>query len=248
MEQNSVRENSDYEEIDLRDLVMVLIKHKVVIIFFTVVAALIAFGASISKPVTYYQVKMALEVGSLGDGVPVEGILQVEDKIDKDLYVRDKNIAVYPIKTANVSGSDIILVSAESSDRQGIIDFLASTGQAVITGHNKITAAKRQAIDLQIAVFKTNIGEIKSASQYSGQTCASEKYIAVANMENHIADLESEKAQISDTAIVLGPSASDNPIKSNLARNVALGAVIGLFIGIFTAFFVNWWKEGSNKK
>ncbi|MFA6376952.1 MAG: Wzz/FepE/Etk N-terminal domain-containing protein [Candidatus Paceibacterota bacterium] len=250
MENINTNQNSDYDEIDLRELAGVLVKRKAIIIFSTVVATVLAFGISIAMP-KIYRAQMDLEVGSVGAGSLVEGIAQAKDKIDRGLYVSDvtgKEIAAFSIKTANTPGSDIISLTAESSDREGVADILKEIGQAVIADQNKVVEARRQTIITQIGTIKTNIESVKTAGQYSGQECSRERYTAISDMENHVADLELAMTQIKDTAIISGPMVSDNPVKPNTKLNTAMGAILGLFCGIFAALVGNWWKEGGKGK
>lgn len=234
---------TDYDEIDLRQLADALMKRKKTVIFFTVAAAVIVFGANLAMP-KVYRAQMAFQVGSIDDK-PVEPVAQVKDKLDKNIYSDGAPLAA---KTANVAGSNIITLAIDSSDRQGAVESLGRIGQAVVSGHSKITAAKRQSIDDSIASLNGNIKKIEADPKYMlASDCSSEKYTAVSDMQGKVIDLQAAKSQIADTAVVAGPSVGDNPIKPNIKLNTIMAAILGLFFGIFASLVGDWWKESSKK-
>jgi len=250
MESQKINQGGEYEEIDLRDLVNVLIKQRKTIVFSTIFATVVAFGVSLVMP-KVYRAQMAFEVGAVDGAVPVESITQVKDKIDQGIYtnlVKKAGAAVYPIKTANTAGSDIISLTVEGSDPQGAANFLTKVGELVITDHNKITASRRQVVQSQIEANRSYIESLRAEVKKPGKECSSEKYVAINGMEGRAIDIEVALAQIKDTSVVSSPTVSGAPIKPNVMMNTILGAILGLFFGIFAALFINWWKEGSSKK
>ena len=243
MENKNNSQNRDYDEIDLRQLADALMKRKKTIIFFTVAAAVIAFGASLAMP-KVYRAQMALQIGSIDDK-PIEPVAQVKDKLDKNIYSEGAPITA---KTANVAGSNIITLVVDSSDRQGAVESLDKIGQAVVASHSKITAAKRQSIDDSIASLNENIKKIEADPKYMlASDCSSERYTAVSDMQGRVIDLQAAKLQITDTVVVAAPSVSDTPIKPNIKLNTIMAAILGLFFGIFAALVGDWWKESGKK-
>lgn len=243
MESKNIAQNTDYDEIDLRQLVDTLIERKKTIIFFTIAAAVIVFGASLAMP-KVYRAQMAIQVGSIGSG-PIEPIAQVKDKIDQNIY---SDSAALPVKTANVAGSNIITLTVDAVDRQGAISFLDKVGQAVIADHSKITAAQRQSLDDTVASLEKNIKEIENDPKYMlASNCSSDKYLAISDIQGRVINLKSAKSQITDTAIVSAASAADSPIKPNIKLNTIIAAILGLFLGIFAALAGDWWKGSGGK-
>jgi capsular polysaccharide biosynthesis protein len=249
MEQLSSNQSSDYDEIDLREVVGILVKRRAVIIFSTVAFAVVAFGINSAMP-QVYRAQMAFEVGTTGEGAPVEGIAQVKDKIDQGLYtnlVKKAGISTYSIKTANTAGSDIISLTADGSDSQGVANFLNKIGEVIVADHNKIIVARRQTVQSQIEASKSYVESLKASANNPRTECSSEKYVAISEMESRVIDLEAALPQIQDTAVISTPSVSGTPMKSNVMTNTILGAFLGLFSGIFAVLLINWWKEGSKK-
>jgi len=66
-----------------------------------------------------------------------------------------------PAKTTNVSGSNIIAISVDSADPQSAQNYLNKIGQAIISEHSKIAAAKRENLDNLINSLQENIKKIE---------------------------------------------------------------------------------------
>lgn len=242
--------NKDYDEIDLRDVADVLVKRKKIIIFCTLAALGVALAASLMMP-KIYRVQTALEIGTVDGGVLVESIVQIKDRVDRGYYsefLKKEDTAIYPIKTANTAGSDIITLAVESPDRESALSFLENIGQMIIAEHNKLTAARRQFIDSQIAAAEFNSKDISASIKAPSQECSAEKYLAINNLESHILNLKFVRTQITDTAIAGASAAPETPVKPNIKLNAVMAAILGLFFGVFAVLFGNWWRESGMTK
>jgi uncharacterized protein involved in exopolysaccharide biosynthesis len=234
----------ELEEIDLRDLIATFTKRIWLILGVTLAAAVLGLGVTLAMP-KVYRAQMLLEIGSM-NGAPVAPIGQVKDNIDQKIYsdiLQKKGTAIYPIKTANIAGSDIVSVTADGADRQQLADFLDKTGRLIIAEHDEITAAQRQSLENKINSLKSEINNLKQSIQAPSQNCSSEKYVAVVQMENSLIDFESAQAQIKDTAIVSEPAVSQAPVSPKIMLNTILAVLLGFFAGTFLAFGIEWWKQ-----
>ncbi len=243
---------SEYEEIDLRDVIDTLTQKKKIIVFCALAGLAAALVANAVLP-RVYRAQAKIEVGSfeesagksVGKAVLLADIAQLKDGIEQGIYGPGGESSC-ALKAVAATGGNIVAVTAECADSAAAKDAVSGIAQAIVAEHEEIIAARRQMIEDQIGNYRKNAEEIKNSLQYSaGQSCSSEKYLAAGELENLVLESEFALSRLDGTAIVLAPSVSETPVKPNFGLNVSLGLVLGLFAGIFTALAKDWWSNSK---
>lgn len=242
----------EYEEIDLREIVNNLIKQKKIIFFCTAAGLMAAMAANAIMP-QIYRAQTKIEVGLLaesdGKALPVVDAAQLQDKIEQGVYGADEESSCL-LKTASVAGSNIITINADCADPMAAKNLLLQITKIIISDHEKIITAQRQAIESQINNYQISAEEIKSSLQHVADgNCSAERYLAASTLKNHALELEFALLRSVSTAVILAPDTSETPIKPNRGINILVGLIMGLFLGIFAALVNDWWlKSGVKSK
>ncbi len=167
----------EYEEIDLRDYVKVIIERKKLIASIFVFAVVVAGVISLILP-KVYKVDTSIEIGvrpgvvapdsATGDSL-IEKPEQVIEKIKNDVYgvaVREKlNISErdFPkIKTNNVKDTNLITISIESDKSEQAKNVLAEINSLIITKHQDRTSKEKELIEKNISADENKIKSMDS--------------------------------------------------------------------------------------
>lgn len=179
MENQLNRNVSDYEEIDLRDAVKVLMKRKKMIFGLALAGAAIAVSITAASP-KIYSIAMLMENGKIVRGTaeqPIESVLATKEKIENGVYGDFSQVKVVAAKDSNN-----LLFRVESADPQGAKNDLGEIAAAIAADRQKEIVIFRE--DIARAVdFKT---EEKNRLEEKIVSLEAEKKI----YENKIAILE----------------------------------------------------------
>ncbi len=235
-------ENQEYDEIDLMDYVIVLIKRKYTIIFITLIAVIVATIVSFTLS-SVYKIDTVLEIGQ------VESLLEKPDeikhKVEGGIYallIRNKlEIAEqdYPeIKVEHLEGSNFIDIIIESKDPELAQEILKQKNQLILKEHSLEFKKEIEKITQEVQDLQAEVNFLKDHKVYADQGIASLQIRLLQKRQV----LESAK----ETEIIKNPTVYYQPIKPNKKLNIVIAGMLGLFLGIFCAFFREWWRE--NKK
>jgi len=167
--ENQLNKNvSDYEEIDLRDAVKVLMKRKKMIFGLALAGAVIAAAITAAAPKTY-SITMLMENGKIIRGAteqPIESVLATKEKVENGVYGDFSQVKVVAAKDSNN-----LLFGVESADPQGAKNDLEKIAAALAADQQK-----------EIVIFREDIAravDLKTAEKD--------------RLEEKIASLEAEK-------------------------------------------------------
>jgi capsular polysaccharide biosynthesis protein len=168
MENQSNKISSDYEEIDLRDVVKILMKRKKMIFGLALAGAVIAAAITAAAP-KIYSTTMLMENGKIIRNEaeqPVESVLATKEKIESGVYGDFSQMKITAAKDSNN-----LLFHIESGDPQEAKKIFEKIATAVIADQQK-----------EIDIFHRNIALAVDLKQ------GEKKYI-----EEKIASLEAER-------------------------------------------------------
>lgn len=170
--------SGDYQEIDLRDIVNTLLKHKKAIAAVTAAAAIAALAASFALP-KVFEIKTALEVGVIvapGTQEALESSVQLQEKINNDVYGhivrRELEIAEkdYPkIKVENLKDTAAIFISANSSNIDQTKTILAKINSLILTEHRQKLEIAKKEFEARIEIEERNIKRLQNKIESLGQ-------------------------------------------------------------------------------
>ena len=161
MENQSNRAVSDYEEIDLKDVVKILIKRKKMIFGLALAGA--AIVAALNLQSVAYRAEAVMEIGSLAskscdngagiDLISVESPLAVKEKIERGIYgaiARQKTgIAMAPeVKVSYVKETNIINLTVENSHPEKLKEYLSFFCEEVFEDHRQKSEIWQTALGL----------------------------------------------------------------------------------------------------
>ncbi len=171
MDGQNINETEEYEEIDLREIVVFFTRNIFFILKIAVLAAVLAFVVSFAMP-KVYKIDSALEVGVVGEAdkpVAIEDTAQLKDKIDKDIYgqaVREKlNIAEKGFPKLIAQNSDktrIFGLSTESSETGRAKQILEEINNIIISDHQKKIDEANKDFQNSIDTDKKDVERIKN--------------------------------------------------------------------------------------
>jgi len=254
MNSKQTRSDEEYEEVDLRDVIRILLKRKKIVIGMTLAAVFAVLAVNFIFPKNS-QVDAIIEVGSLennGDIDPekenlvlIEPMLQTKEKIDKDIYgARAREKLGYrempEIKAMNTKGTSIIYLSIQSAEPEKSKTYLAAVCDEIIAEHGKKSESVKSSLESKILQTEEELAKLKEVAE-SRKAGDGGYYIQIMEMEKQLNQSRSALAAVGNTSVIKQPTVSE--AKSRLGVDVALAAVIGLFAGIFSAFVIDWWRK-----
>jgi len=163
-QENKIRE--EYDEINLMDYVLVLLRRKG-LIFGIFLIAVIAAGIFSRFAPKIYEIDTSLEVGKVG-GTIIEDPLQVKEKIENNIYessVREK-LGIedeYPkVKAENVEDTNLVKVKIESADPELSKNILTETNNLILAEHQEKIKSQKELIENNIETTQDKIKLVES--------------------------------------------------------------------------------------
>jgi uncharacterized protein involved in exopolysaccharide biosynthesis len=152
MENQQNKIAADYEEIDLRDVIKVLLKRKKMILGLMLAAAAITAIVGLRAP-EKYRAETAIEIGNLAvvgesNGAKaaifsaVESSASLKEKIERgvfDFAAREKTgIDSAPVVKASFApNTNIVIISAEGVEPEKLKSYLAAIVEEIVADHQK---------------------------------------------------------------------------------------------------------------
>jgi len=159
MENQQNKIAADYEEIDLRDVIRVLLKRKKMILGLMLAAAAITAIVGLRAP-EKYRAETAVEIGNLAvvgeaGGIkpvvlaPIESPANLKEKIEQGVFdfAARKKTGIDPVPVVRASfapNTNIVVISAEGVEPEKLKDYLVAMTEKIIADHQK----KSQALEL----------------------------------------------------------------------------------------------------
>lgn len=236
------------DEISLVDLVMVLVRRKVLIAsIFIICLALGTAKALITQKI--YTYRTSVEIGSQitgGSVIPFESPQALLAKLQysyipqtlkefKQSLPDDKT--KYFVKSSVPAGSNITLIEIKGTENQGNIlkRLLQQISLKAIQDHSRIFQAVKKSLETRLNQATAHLRSIKNNDTETMIT------------QNAIESLSSQLANLRNTREVLPPIKSIEPTGSSLKTTLIISTFAGLFIGIFTAFFTEFLSKVKQK-
>lgn len=174
-QENRINMSADYQEIDLRDIVNTLLKHKKIIVAITAAAGMVALAISAALP-PVYSVTMIMEIGKIIENGKERVVISpgaIKEKIDSGVYGdysrlkitagKDTDSILFYAKSDNVDAAknDLNKIAvAIAADQQKEVDGFG----AKIARDIALNQEKKANIDAQIisreAEITANAGKI----------------------------------------------------------------------------------------
>ncbi|MBO8169570.1 MAG: hypothetical protein H0Z35_10350 [Thermoanaerobacteraceae bacterium] len=260
------------QEIDLREIVLVLLKRKWLIIGLFVAAVIIsAVASSFMTPV--YKVTAKLELGNYGDATYTNPARAVEilksadvlGKIADKLNLERTGLELKEDLNITVAkGTNILNFSIDTTGDGEILNELMRTYQQM--EQEELEEAReeiRDEIQLIEREMQTVRGTISKAEETVARLGEDEKlsnleklfvqtsiYDQIRSNQAILRDLENRKrklernlADLRGSQVIETATVSEHPYKPNKMLNVAIAAVLGLMAGVFLAFTLEFFEK-----
>ncbi len=222
-----MNQEQQYEEIDLTDYVLTIIKEKWTILSIFLIAIIIAGIFSFASP-EIYRIETVLEIGSVKE--PIESQEQITQKIEEEIYIK------YPeIKAEKLEGTSFLKIGIESKDTKEALNTLKEINLLILEEHSLKFEEKISNIEKGIEMIESNLNFLKNNKVYADQ--------GIAILQKELSNETSILNNSQKTQVIKEPTVSEFPIKPNKKLNLAIAGILGLFVGIFWAFSKNWWQE-----
>ena len=160
--------NTEYDEIDLMDYVVVILKKKWLILSVFLLAVISAGIFSYFIAPKVYKIDTALEIGRIEEQ-SIRNPEEAKEKIDSDIYeipVREKlkiSEIKYPkIETENPKGTNLIKISIESSDTQKAKNILEEINNLILAAHQETINTQKELIENNIKTLEDKIKLVES--------------------------------------------------------------------------------------
>jgi uncharacterized protein involved in exopolysaccharide biosynthesis len=257
------------DEIDLRDLILVMWRYRKLIVGIFLVTLLI--GAVISFAITpVYQVKAKISIGNYAVD-PESGEPQMTPKTAREIMLsRDFQEKAWGAGTnagglsvTPVENTDILNINLDTSEpEQGeallnelIAEFNEGTGERyersieLISNALQRTEGELQEINKSIdqtrkLLENTSVSQIQQA----GLLDTLSRFIDQRDkLLDKKAKAEEKLNSIENMEVLEKPAASSVPVSPNKKLNIVLAGVLGLMVGAFAAFIVDYFKHNPLK-
>lgn len=169
------RNQDDFnEEVDLRELIQVLIRGKRVIFAVVLVAAIAALAINAILP-KVYEVKTALEIGTIvtvDAQEALENSIQLQGKIDNDVYGyiarRELQISEYDypkIKVNNLKDTNTIFISTQSPKIEDTKKIFSRINALILADHGQKLEIAKKEFKSRIEIEEKNIERLRNKIQ-----------------------------------------------------------------------------------
>ncbi len=237
-------QQQEFDEIDLMDYVLVLIKRKWTIFGITLITIFIVALYSFSLP-SVYETDAILEIGEVESSL-IEQLDQLKQKVQGDVYGlkirQDLDISKkeYPkIEAERLEGSNLLSLAIESTNTEIAKNVLESITGLILQDHEQRFSERIQGIESEIQSFQAELDFLKAQKVYADQ--------GIASLQIRISQKRDALNNSKPTEIVRSPVISEYPIGPNKKLNVVIAGILGLFVGIFVAFSKEWWLKNKSK-
>ncbi len=263
------------DEIDLRDLILVLWNWRKLILVIFLVSLLIGtvFSFAVS-PV--YQVQAKVSLGNLSDKSGTQPLISPEVAKEillssgfKEDALDEASSKVQGLQVTPVSGTNILVISLETNNpEQGevilnkITDCFIEQVSVEFEQQQNLIDSELKRIEAEIAEVNSNIklnrellknistSEMSNAVEVQ-QVRLLDTLASFSNQREGLMDkklkLEQELESNKDAEVIEQAAASSSPVRPRKKLNIALAGVIGLMIGVFAAFTVDYFKRNPLK-
>lgn len=235
---DNVGENKNREyccdEVELMDYVKVILKWK----WFIAILFVSAVGTAgvVSKFVLpdIYEVQTILEIGSVRGGL--ESSVQVVEKVNENAYLAltDMDFLSSDIKAECPEGTDLVQISAETSNAERTKTILSEINQLIVSSHREEFEKRTKEIQKEITGIQKELNFIKTRKAYTESIA--QLYLKVSGLEEMLSGAKM-------TRIIKEPTVSEHPIGPNIIFNIVAAGISALFFGVFLAFVLEWWKS-----
>ncbi len=229
-----------YDEIDLMDYVLVLIKRKWTIVAILLVAVIVA-GIFSFLAEKIYRVDTVLQIGKIsGDYLeePNQIKAKIEGRVFREIIRKEMNIAEkdYPeIKAEQPDKTNLIILKIETYETEKALAILQRMNELILNEHETIFKEKRENTEETIENLQKELDFLKNYKVYAD--------LGIYNLQSLISQKQYSLIDSRETQIIKNLVVSENPIKPNKKFNIVIAGILGLFLGIFVAFFREWWLK-----
>ncbi|NOY71290.1 MAG: hypothetical protein GXP14_02765 [Gammaproteobacteria bacterium] len=238
------------DEINLLDLIVVLIRHKILIITIFTACIILGLTKALNTPKTYTY-RTTIEIGSQVVGsriVPLESpntllakleyshVPQILNKLRQQSPDDKKK---HQIRSIVPSGSKIVLLEATGTKEQEdtLKKILQQISQKVIQDHTHIFQSLKENLEATLNLANKSLNSFKGNNNYT----------EIVMNQNIIESISSQLANLRNTREILPPTKSLYPISKNQKATILIAAFTGLFLGILTAFFIEFLSQVRKK-
>ncbi len=233
---------TEYDEINLMDYAVVVLKRKWLIFGIFLIAVIAAGIFSYFAP-KIYEIDTSLEIGKIGETI-IEKPLQIVEKINNDVYeisIREK-LGIqegYPkIKAEDIKNTNLVKIKIES-DNPGLSKrILEEMNNLILAEHQEKMEKKKVKIEENIKEIQEELTLLETKKQYSE---------GIAELQIELTNLKNQLVFYKPTKIIKNPTVSDGPIRPRFLLNVIIAGVLGLFMGVFLAFGREWWQKNKER-
>jgi LPS O-antigen subunit length determinant protein (WzzB/FepE family) len=236
------------DEISLVDIVLVLYRHKWLMLGSLLVCVVAAATYSLGKPRTYEYVT-ALSIGVADDKMPIESPEMVKSRLEY-IYIpmvqraiaAERNVepdrVAYNVDISLPKNTGFVVISTKSpeSDAAEAKKMLNNLVTMVIEAHSK-------AIEQRTIMLKQQIADIERRLALHASMVAADENIAfqkMSGMEDELAALKNRLLQIRDSSQQFEPTRSVKSVGTSKVLIVLLGGLVGLFLGVFGALIAEF--------
>ncbi len=225
--------NQQEEEIRLLDYLRVLAKHKLLLIFGTLLPALCGYLiATFCTPV--YSVETMLEVGIISDH-PIEPPASIKTKVDmklyenivsKSLFIRDEERP--EILAQTFPNTNLVLIKATSSNPKLAEKLLAGITALILNDHEKIVAQSNASFVSEMKDLEAQFAVLENKKSSSLET-------------NYFRLVERAVGPriVSQTRVIQEPVPSPKPISVSKEYDAFLAGMLGLVLSVLYIFFIS---------
>lgn len=236
------------DEISLVDIVLILYRHKWLMLGSFLVCVVAAVGYSLGKAPTYEYVT-AISIGVADDKMPIESPEMVKSRLEYIYIPRvqraiaaergvepDRVAYKVDISVPKNTGFVVIATKSAGSDTEEVKKLLNNLATMVIEGHSKVVGERASMLKQQIADIERRIA-LNASMAGTGENIVFQK---ISGMEDELAALKNRLLQIRESSQQFEPTRSVKPVGTSRVLIVLLGGLLGLFFGIFIALIAEF--------
>jgi len=268
MENQSNRAVSDYEEIDLKDVVKILIKRKKMIFGLALAGAVIAAAITAISP-KIYSITMLMENGKIIRNEAeqsVESVLATKEKIENGVYggfsqmkitaAKDSNNLLFRIESGDPQEAKKNfeeIAAAVIADQQKEIDvFHGNIARAIglKQGEKKLIEEKIASLEAERKIYENKIAILEkttyAASDLGAQVLIVDAQSRLEAIKREIFDYQSITTAIdgeifklqSQDAKVKSAAVVNSPEAAEQSSKIIPNAVLGMVLGLMAGVFL----------
>lgn len=265
-------ENQDFDEIDLREIFLVLYRQRWTIIGITLIATLSAFFISFFMPKTY-QVEAVVSLDRI-DTSPIkpadaQAVLQGDGLLQQALTKlgMDKKPEEFKLQAQVIKDSNLVKVSLDGKNVQEVNSLIAEIVNSFLEKRNRLYQERLNTLKNELELIKQEIDQLTKTENAFQQVVNSLTTLPAEAVYNKLFALQFSQLmdpqkpnknsligqrialedritglQKAELAVPLTPP---KVVKPRVILNTAVAFVLGLMLGIFLAFLQNYIKTSS---